>query len=383
MRYLSIPFGLFLLASWTLNFISWLVGMGKLQSNFWVNLVGQGLFLNPPGSLLFITTNILLITGVFVVKKYRNERAENVNQWLAPMLLLLMVGVWLSCVGPQYFAFYVTGFPPPPPTATPTLTPTITPTPVLTPTKASETIHSITPVPRTVITPTPWARPTIVASIPTPIVTPTPTIDLYTPPSNPQLGDTWTRPTDGMVMVYVPGGTFMMGSDPTVDDNAMSDEQPQHGVTLTGFWIDRTEVTNAMYRNCVTDGECFESRFANDSDYNGNNYPVVGVSWYSADTYCKWAGGQLPTEAQWEYTARGTDGRLYPWGDDLPTCDLAQFRGCDGGTVSVGSFPDGSSWVGAMDMAGNGWEWVSDWYGPYTTTAATNPTGPESVDYKV
>jgi formylglycine-generating enzyme required for sulfatase activity len=112
---------------------------------------------------------------------------------------------------------------------------------------------------------------------------------------------------------------------------------------------------------------------------------VVGVSWYDADTYCEWAGGQLPTEAQWEYAARGNDGRLYPWGDETPTCDLAQFIGCEGDTVRVGNFPDGNSWVGAMDMAGNVWEWVVDWYGSdyYENSLTNDPIGPTSGTWKV
>ncbi len=183
-----------------------------------------------------------------------------------------------------------------------------------------------------------------------------------------------------------------MGSDPDIDNNASSNEQPQHEVTLTEFWIDRTEVTNAMYENCVADGVCEESSAINDNRYNGDNYPVVGVSWYDADAYCKWAGGQLPTEAQWEYAARGEDGRLYPWGDETPTCSLARFRECSGAdestitTVSVGSFsPEGDSWVGAADMAGNVWEWVADWYDSdyYDTSPLENPTGPASGTSKV
>jgi formylglycine-generating enzyme required for sulfatase activity len=172
-----------------------------------------------------------------------------------------------------------------------------------------------------------------------------------------------------MVMVYVPGAEF-----------------PQHEVTLSSFWIDRTEVTNTMYENCVADGACQASSYADDSNFNEADYPVVGVSWNDADTYCAWVGGQLPTEAQWEYAARGDDGRLYPWGNELPTCDLAQFSGCGSLTVPVGSFsPAGDSWVGAADMAGNVWEWVADWYDSdyYEISPADNPTGPASGDYKV
>lgn len=211
-----------------------------------------------------------------------------------------------------------------------------------------------------------------------------PTTTPVPPPANGKLGDRWTRPSDGMEMVFVPGGTFQMGSDPAQDPNAGDSEQPQHAVTLAAFWLDRTEVTNSLYAQCVKAGQCDASRYATNSIYNGANLPVVGVNWKDADTYCQWAGGQLPTEAQWEYAARGTDGRLYPWGNESPTCALAQIAGCKGDIVSVGRFsPAGDSWVGAADMAGNVWEWVADWYDDYSNTPEKNPTGPLSGDYKV
>lgn len=187
-------------------------------------------------------------------------------------------------------------------------------------------------------------------------------------------------------MVHVPGGTFLMGSDPTKDTNALSAEQPQHQVTLSSFWIDYTEVTNAMYAVCVSNGICTPSSRANDRNFNGNDYPVVSVSWYDANNYCQWIGGRLPTEAQWEYAARGNDGRLYPWGNDTPTCALARYNSCDGRTVPVSSFsPAGDSWVGAADMAGNIWEWAADWYDRsyYQISPANEPTGPTSDTTKV
>jgi formylglycine-generating enzyme required for sulfatase activity len=210
----------------------------------------------------------------------------------------------------------------------------------------------------------------VIAPLPTetavPSLTPTATWDPNLPPPNPEAGDIWTRPADGMEMVYVPAGTFLMGSDPEEDPEADNDEFPQHGVTLDGFWMDRTEVTNAMYEECVADGDCSPSALSDDADYNGPEQPVVGVSWNDAEAYCEWAGGQLPTEAQWEYAAREEDGRLYPWGDESPTCDLAQFGGCSGRTVPVGSFsPEGDSPFGLADMAGNVWEWTGSAYEPY------------------
>ncbi|MCK4449625.1 MAG: formylglycine-generating enzyme family protein, partial [Anaerolineae bacterium] len=206
---------------------------------------------------------------------------------------------------------------------------------------------------------------------------PTFTIEPTLTPGAPQ-----TRSADDMVMVYVPGGTFQMGSSEG-DSDADDDEFPQHTVTLDGFWIDQTEVTNAQYALCVADGGCDESSYADDDDYNGDNHPVVGVSWHDVDAYCKWAGGRLPTEAEWEYTARGEEGYIYPWGNDAPTCERAQFGDCSGRAVPVGSLPDGASWCGTLDMAGNVWEWTADWYGSYTSASQTNPTGPADGDYKV
>jgi len=206
--------------------------------------------------------------------------------------------------------------------------------------------------------------------------TPTPTIE-PTPTHAPQ-----TRSADDMAMVYGPGGAFQMGSsagDPVAYDN----ELPQHTVTLDAFWIDQTEVTNAQYALCVADGNCDKSSYAGNNDYNGDDQPVVGVSWYDAVDYCAWAGAQLPTEAQWEYAARGPDGYIYPWGNDAPTCELAQFGGCPGDAVPVGSLPDGASWCNALDMAGNVGEWMADWYGDYPSGAQTNPTGPTEGGYRV
>lgn len=195
------------------------------------------------------------------------------------------------------------------------------------------------------------------------------------PPENASLGNTWERPPDNMVMVYVPAGTFLMGSDPERDPEAFNEEMPQHEVTLDGFWIDQTEVTNEQYALCVQDGSCNASTYADDSSLNGDTQPVVGVSWFEAEDYCTWVGGQLPTEAQWEYAARGEDGRLYPWGDEFDRrivnfCDTdCEYEWKDNAyndgypvTAPVGTFPEGASWVNALDMAGNVWEWVADWY---------------------
>lgn len=200
------------------------------------------------------------------------------------------------------------------------------------------------------------------------------------PPSESSLGDTWDRCSDGMTMVYVPAGSFMMGSM-----GGMSDERPEHEVILTSFWLDRTEVTNKMYEQCVAAGRCRISRHATDSSFNGESQPVAGVSWDDANAYCDWVGGKLPTEAQWEYSARGPDGNIYPWGDYQPNKDLANYDRSVGKTTDVGSYPAGASWVGAVDMAGNALEWVADWYSDtyYANAPLDNPPGPESGTIKM
>jgi formylglycine-generating enzyme required for sulfatase activity len=188
-------------------------------------------------------------------------------------------------------------------------------------------------------------------------------------------------------MVYVPAGAFLMGSDPTKDSSAHDDEQPQHEVHLGAFWIDKTEVTNEEYEACVQANVCTPSAYADDPAYNHSGYPVLGVDWTNARAYCQWVGGDLPTEAQWEKAARGTDGRIYPWGDELDEtkanfCDVNcylphQARSYDDGyerTAPAHDFPDGASPYGALNMAGNTWEWVLDCYDSdfYGTTAATS-----------
>lgn len=233
-----------------------------------------------------------------------------------------------------------------------------------------------TPSPPVNSTPMQWFPPTFTVT-PTPALTdaPFPTV------SSLSFGDTWTRPADDMVMVYVPTGEFQMGS--TEGD---SDEAPVHTVALDGFWIDRTEVTNAQYGKCVTADKCDPSDDSGDSRFNGDDQPVVGVSWHDAVAYCEWAGGRLPTEAEWEYAARGSEGLTYPWGNEWEwdgnfnsDCGSDTFE-C---TAPVGSFPAGASWIGALDLSGNVWEWVADWYGDYPSGRQVNPTGPQSGEDRV
>ncbi len=202
-------------------------------------------------------------------------------------------------------------------------------------------------------------------------------------PATPLPVSTQVSPLDGMVLSNIPAGTFLMGGS----EEWVEQEQPVHRVTLDAFWMDQTEVTNGMYALCVAAGACEPPRSGNtytrDSDYGDAahaNYPVVWVSWRRAEDYCNWAGRRLPTEAEWEYAARGgLVGAIYPWGDEEPSCKQANFHsGCVGGTSSVGSYPPNG--YGLYDMAGNVWEWVADWYDKdyYSTSPAENPLGPAS-----
>jgi formylglycine-generating enzyme required for sulfatase activity len=180
---------------------------------------------------------------------------------------------------------------------------------------------------------------------------------------------------DGMTLLYVPAGPFTMGSD-----SGETYEKPAHTVTLDAFWIDQTEVTNAKYAQCVNDGKCQppgDLGSATHADYYTNasyaDYPVIYVDWNQATAYCKWARRRLPSEAEWEKAARGTDARTYPWGEGIDKT-RANYIGSD--TTKVGSYESGKSVYGAYDMVGNVWEWVNDWYGPYSSASSSNPTGP-------
>jgi serine/threonine-protein kinase len=190
-----------------------------------------------------------------------------------------------------------------------------------------------------------------------------------------------------MTMMYVPAGSFTMGSDAYEDD-----EKPAHLVTLDAFWIDKFEVTNAMYALCVKAARCpapSDKSSSSKSIYYGNpqfeNFPVIYVSWENANVYCKWAGRQLPSEAQWEKAARGSDGRVYPWGNVPPDKGRLNYANIVDDTTEVGKYPSGASVYGALDMAGNVMEWVSDWFEAkyYSVSPKLNPTGPASGKYHI
>jgi formylglycine-generating enzyme required for sulfatase activity len=194
-----------------------------------------------------------------------------------------------------------------------------------------------------------------------------------------------TPPPEAALMTFVPDGPFDMGGRQDGPD-----ELPIHLVKLDAFHIDRYEITNAQYRRCVEAGTCEPPKSCmygepTYSDEARANHPVVCASWFEAKTYCQWRGARLPTEAEWEKAARGTDRRIYPWGNESPGRSLLNYDRNVGATTPVGSYPEGASPYGLYDMAGNVWEWVADWYDQdyYEHSPTVNPTGPASGEYLV
>ena len=245
-----------------------------------------------------------------------------------------------------------------------------------------------------------WNNFSSLASMPTPTLTSTLTptfapaktntpvtiIPSDTPMPTLSIGSTMVG-EDGMPLLIVPAGEFTMGSE-----NGEDAEKPVHKVYLDAFWIDKTEVTNKMYSLCVEDEVCEEPTDKSShirSSYYGNakydNFPVIYVDWIKAKTYCESVDRRLPTEAEWEKAARGPDGYMYPWGNSAPNDSLLNYNNkTTGDTTEVGIFPNGASPYGAMDMSGNVWEWVADWYSAtyYASLPKSNPSGPDSGQFR-
>lgn len=261
---------------------------------------------------------------------------------------------------------------------TATTLPTLTPLPTATPAPAAPTGAPVSP---TEVPPSPSAAP-IQSELP-----------------QTMLGD------DGRRVLLVPAGEFLMGSTEADVEAAVascrgnadgdpcnvgefSSEMPQRAVYLDAFYVDETEVSNDAYRACVNDGGCDppdagRGTYSRDSYYNNRsygNYPVVYVSWYDARAYCAWAGKRLPTEAEWEKAARGENGRIFPWGNTFQSERAnTQDRGREAITP-VGQYSNGASPYGALNMAGNVWEYVDDWFDPdyYQVAPDANPPGPDN-----
>lgn len=192
--------------------------------------------------------------------------------------------------------------------------------------------------------------------------------------------DTPPAETKAGEMVLVPAGEFIMGND-----RGEADEKPEHKVYLDAFYIDKYETTVDQYGKCAQAGKCTKPNEGGGCNWGKSDrgkHPINCVDWNQVKTYCEWAGKRLPTEAEWEKAARGTDGRVYPWGNEW---DAGKCVNNTNSTKPVGSIPAGASPYGCLDMVGNVWEWCADWYdaGYYKTAPVRNPPGPASGTTRV
>ena len=193
----------------------------------------------------------------------------------------------------------------------------------------------------------------------------------------------------GGAVIQLEGGSFEMGGD----DSRFPDAFPTHDVTVSSFGLGRTEVSNEQYAACVSCGVCTapaqSGSYSGREPYLGNpdfdGHPVVFVSWEQAGTFCEGLGGRLPTEAEWEYAATGSEGRLYPWGELDPDFNLANYDYAFSDTSGVTEFAAGQTVDGVLNLAGNVWEWVADTYSEsyYRQSPGNDPTGPEAGPIKV
>ena len=245
---------------------------------------------------------------------------------------------------------------------------TLTATATIVSESQDETPTKVPPTPTEVpTTPTPEPTNTKIPPTNTPAPTETP---------EPTVLPVKIEDSKGVPMVLVPEGEFIMGAD---DDQAAA--MPAHTVYLDDYYIDVFEVTQTRYKACLDAGGC-ELTAGTGELLNRpvwDEHPMMDINWYDALEYCEWRGGSLPTEAQWEKAARGTDQRRYPWGNEPVTCERARYGACGWMTAPVGSHPEGVSPYGVHDMAGNAWEFIYDWYDQdfYKVSPVENPTGPD------
>jgi formylglycine-generating enzyme required for sulfatase activity len=183
--------------------------------------------------------------------------------------------------------------------------------------------------------------------------------------------------------VLIPEGAFPRGCDVERDPSCNEEERPQRTLHLSAFWIDRTEATIGQYQQCVSAGACakLDTMTATASPERA----VTGVSWFEAQQYCAWKKMRLPTEAEWEKAARGTDGRIFPWGDDQPDCNQADYETCGTPRAPVGSRKEGASPFGMLDAAGGVEEWVVDFFESdyYSRAPERDPQGPQAGKTRV
>jgi formylglycine-generating enzyme required for sulfatase activity len=202
---------------------------------------------------------------------------------------------------------------------------------------------------------------------------------------------------DGAPMILIPAGPFLMGSN-----EGLPNERPEHTVTLHAYYIDQYEITAGRYQKFIESAhKNIPPTWDDEAAQAMGDLPAVGMSWNDAAAYCKWAGRRLPTEAEWEKAARGTDGRRYPWGHMQPFVDIANYNrgmwvseaitlvpvnsGVEGMSVRHGLKGGGKSPYGLFHMAGNAAEWVADWYDReyYQKTPPADPTGPSGGEKRV
>jgi len=324
------------------------------------------------GGALILLAAAVIVAG-FIFREPLNQQAANPPSFISETAVALTSEALAAAIIAQT------------PTATPTAPPTATTAPTATPTRLATSSPSPTPE----MSATPTAHPSQTA-----------------PPAN--LAEFLTREVDGMPMRLIPGGTFLMGSNDD-DPYAASDEKPAHEVTLDSFYLDQYEVTVAQYASFLNRLGGYQQACAGfdcvlPRDRTGitslllaedlgdgktqylpltgfGSYPINHVSWYGAKAYCETVGGRLPTEAEWEYAARGDDGRIYPWGNEAPSETRAVFNSENFDNLKpVDALPLGQSAFNIFGMAGSVWEWTADWYGEdyYASSPSGNPVGPET-----